>query len=59
MNLNRTHSFLKSVTREHELYIHIDVYMNLPKETNILSYSLDRFNLNAGVDIYKVLHQKT
>ena len=59
MKLNKTHSFLKSVTKEQELYIHLDVYMNLPKATNILNYNLKKFNISASQDIYKVIHQKT
>ena len=59
MKLNRTHSFLKSITKESELYIHLDVYMNLPRITNVLQYSLKKFSTDENCDLYKVLHQKS
>jgi hypothetical protein len=47
------------VTRERELYLQMDIYMNLPKPTNLLGYSLTALGLDKETDLFRVLHART
>ncbi len=42
LQLNKTHSFLKSITKEQDLYLQLDYYMKIPRPTNILCFSEDK-----------------
>lgn len=35
-NMNKLYSYKKTVQKSTELYIHLDVYMELPNPTNLL-----------------------
>lgn len=59
IQLSKTHSFLKSVTKENELYLQMDIYMNLPRPTNILDYKLEQLGIKDNEDLYHLIHTKT
>lgn len=52
----KTRSYFSSAWREKEVYLHLDIYMNMPEPTNLLRLAEKLENKNS---FYDILHKGT